>query len=467
MSEYSQKQFITAKGMIWTGFVFLSLLLSTALITDYYFLPFVLIFGVLWVVVNIRYSFAGLIFYSLFMLIRPNEFMSVFAVPMIEKAIVAPVLLGLMWQYFTGAKKLEIPTRPTRAILGFVVVAGLSVFTSVWLMGAWDKWFQLFRLLIIYVFVVELVKSPKQFRIFCFVFMISGCFHAVSASIAYYMGIRGHAMGIDRAMGLDLSYGAPNSLAATIVYTLPFLYCFLISVRSRLMKLFLVAMAGACMWCIILTGSRTGMLGVGFVTFMIAMQYKNKVRNIAIGLVLMVVAFFAMPDQYRERLNSTTDFSGDTGASQSAQGRIDGLVNGVIMMIDRPLLGVGIGQYPVALGNIYGKGWWEAHSLPGQLFGDLGMLGTFTFVAWMYVVFAGLRKLKAAAPRMRREAVFIGNMVLAIKMEFFLLLFMGLGGHNLYRYNWFFATAMLAVLLVMIKEQDLLEAQEASDRPAI
>jgi O-antigen ligase len=137
----------------------------------------------------------------------------------------------------------------------------------------------------------------------------------------------------------------------------------------------------------------------------------------------------------------------------SAHGRIDGLVNGIKMMIDRPLLGVGIGQYPVALGSIYGKGWWEAHSLPGQLFGDLGVLGTLAFGFWLWTLFKNFRRLDRHTRDSRRGAVFLNRIVLALKMEIFCLLFMGLGGHNLYRYNWFFASAMVVVMLKLIRDQ--------------
>jgi len=469
MAVTSLRTYITVKGLAYTGLVFISLSLPLLLLTDFALVPFAIIFAVLWVVANVRYPFFGLICYSLFILIRPNEFIDALAVPMIEKAIVAPVFLGLVLKVIFARKREFLRTNLERVIVAFVAVGFMSILTSIWVSGAWKSWFDVFRLFLIFIFVVQLIDTQKQFRIFVLVFLVTGGFHAVSSVIQYYMGIRGHAMGIDRAIGLDLSYGAPNSLAATVIYTLPFIYSYFRSTRSRLMRLFLIFLTLASTWCIILTGSRTGMVGVIFFTVLVALQHKNKLRNFAIGFALLVIGFVLMPDQYRGRLESTTDLSGHSGAAMSAHGRIDGFLNGCRMMIDRPLLGMGIGQYRVALGSIYGKGWWEAHNLPGQLFGDLGMLGTIVFVAWIWIYLKDLKRLKRITRAERRGAVFLANTVVALKMELYCLLFMGIGGHNLYRYNWFFASAMIVVMLKLTRDWTLptseLPAAETLEEP--
>jgi len=472
MAVTSLGTYITVKGLAYTGLILICLVLPLGLLTDFPLVPFALILAVFWIVLNVRYPYVGLLCYAVFILVRPNEFITALSIPMIEKAIVAPVFLGLIIKVIFSRKREFLRTSLERVIVGFVGVAFLSILTSVWVSGAWKSWFDVFRLLIIFVFVIQLIDTEKQFRLFVFIFLLTGGFHAVSSIVQYYMGIRGFAMGIDRAIGMDLSYGAPNSLAATVIYTLPFIYCYYLSTRSRLMRLFLISVTLASTWCIILTGSRTGMLGVVFFVILVAMQHENKLRNFLIGFVLLVVAFVAMPDQYRARLESSTDLSGQSGAAMSAHGRIDGLVNGVRMMIDRPLLGVGIGQYRVALGSIYGKGWWEAHSLPGQLFGDLGLLGTIAFVAWVWTLFGNLRRLDRHPRDSHRGAVFLNAIVLAVKMEILCLLFMGLGGHNLYRYNWFFASAMVVVMLKLTRDRlapsvdAATEASEESNRSA-
>ena len=356
--------------------------------------------------------------------------------------------------------------RIDKTVVAFMVVTLASVATSIWIQGAWAEWQQLLRLFIIYIFISRIIKNKRQLRIYILFFILTTAFHAFSATINYYRGIREFEMGIERAMGMDSSYGDPNSLAATIVYTLPFIYYYTRGVKSLFSKALMAVIFGVCLWTVVLTGSRTGMTGIGFLLILTLFQFGNKFRNIAIAVVLVLGIFIIMPDQYKERLYSTTDLSGDTGASMSAQGRIDGFLYGVRMMIRRPLLGVGIGMYSIAHGSIYGKGYWEAHNLPGQLFGDLGILGTIAFIAWMAAFFKSFSVLKRHYRDPASKDNFMFEMVIAMQLQLLCLFYMGLGGHNLYRFNWFILAALTTVMInLAFRERAQIARQAESEMP--
>lgn len=457
MMEISDsKTYLTGRSLAYVGLAVVCSVLAFGLVAGYAFICFAFVLGVLWVLTNLRYPFVGLLCYSIFILVRPHEFIAGLAFPMIEKVVVAPVLVGMILKMIRqSGPKLSITSIDRRVAL-FMAVALLSVPTSIWIGGAFDKWIDVLRLFIIYVLIGKLIDTKEQFRLYLFFIILTTGFHAVASTINYYQGVRQFTMGVERAVGLDRSFGGPNSLAATIVYTMPFIYFYLRSKSARLTKLFLVVLFGVCLWCVILTGSRTGMLGVVFVAFATAFEDKHRLRNMLVGALVLGAVWVVMPGQYKDRFVSSADFSSETGAARSAQGRIQGLVNGIRMMIDRPFLGVGVGQYPVALSIRYGKGWWEAHSLPGQLVGDLGLLGTIAFVLWIAALFKSLARLK----RHYAADVFMYNMILALRVQLLCLLFMGLGGHNLYRYNWFIISALTVVMLRMASD-------ESSARPKV
>ncbi|MCK4462559.1 MAG: O-antigen ligase family protein [candidate division Zixibacteria bacterium] len=444
MMEISDsKTYLTGRSLAYVGLVVLSSVLALGLVHGYAFICFALVLGGLWVLTGLCYPFVGLLCYTIFILVRPQEFIAGLAFPMIEKVIVAPVLVGMILKMIRqSGSKIAINSIDKRVAF-FVIIALLSVLTSIWIGGAFDKWINVLRLFIIYVLIGKLIDSKQQFRLYLFFIILTTGFHAVASTINYYQGVRQFTMGVERAVGLDQTYGAPNSLAATIVYTLPFIYFYIKSDSARLTRLFLFVLFGICVWCIILTGSRTGMLAIVFVSFVMALEARHRLRNLLVGALVLAAIWVVTPDQYKDRFASSVDFDSGTGAARSAQGRIQGLVNGIKMMIDRPLLGVGVGQYPVALSMRYGKGWWEAHSLPGQLMGDLGLLGTIAFIVWIATLFRSLARTK----RLYADDVFIHNMIIALRVQLLCLLFMGLGGHNLYRYNWFFISALTAVIL--------------------
>src|SRR5258707_15117349 len=69
-------------------------------------------------------------------------------------------------------------------------------------------------------------------------------------------------MGIPRMIGVDTSLGDPNSFGASIVYALPFVRLFWLTSKDRLVKLFLVGYTGLSVLCILLTGSRSSLVGL-------------------------------------------------------------------------------------------------------------------------------------------------------------------------------------------------------------
>jgi O-antigen ligase len=441
MESSSSKTYLTGRKLAYVTLVVVSIALAVGVATGYAFICFALILGVLWVPLSLIYPFVGLLCYSVFILVRPHEFIAGLAFPMIEKVIVVPVLVGMVFKMIRqSGSRISINSIDKRVAF-FVVITLLSVLTSIWIGGAFDKWINVLRLFIIYVLISKLINSKEQFRLYLFFIILTTGFHAVASTINYYQGVRQFTMGVERAVGLDQSYGAPNSLAATIVYTLPFIYFYVRSNCARLTRLFLVVLFGVCLWCIILTASRTGMLAIVFVAFVLALEARHRFRNLLVGALALVAIWVVTPGQYKDRFASSVDFTSQSGAARSAQGRVQGLVNGIRMMIDRPFLGVGVGQYPVAL--------------RGQLMGDLGLLGTIAFVVWIAALFKSLGKLK----RHYAADVFMRNMILALRVQLLCLLFMGLGGHNLYRYNWFFISALTAVMLGLASASEEANAQ--------
>lgn len=214
------------------------------------------------------------------------------------------------------------------------------------------------------------------------------------------------------------------------------------------MRIFLGLSILLLFWCVVLTGSRTGMAGLIVFGLIYIWQRKNKLRNfLIIGAVLVIIAV-AMPSEYQQRFISITNLDTEhdaTGAATSARSRFTFMVYAFEMFLERPLFGYGMGNFAVAMGMLYDRAWLQAHTLPAQIVSEMGATGVAAFGIWMVFLFQALGKLRRyfAAANNR----FMLNMTMAMKANLLLMFFMGLGGHNLFRYNWFIISATVVLLM--------------------
>ncbi len=160
------------------------------------------------------------------------------------------------------------------------------------------------------------------------------------------------------------------------------------------------------------------------------------------GLVLI------MPQQYKDRFMTIFDVNAqdDAGAGESAMGRLNGLVYGLKFMAERPLTGVGIGNFRWKYRQEAGS-WSDAHNLIGKLAGELGVLGIVSFVYFLYVFITNLKDIKNKYLKYHWDEDFNYHLNDAVKISLVMLLFQGLSGHNLFRPNWYINACFLVIMM--------------------
>lgn len=449
-----ERTIIGPKSILIALYVLVCLLVSLSFLTEYYIMAFAVILGLILVIMTFRNPFAGLIIYSVFFLVRPQEFVPGF----VESTIPVERIFAVLMLASIALKNKLDHKKPFSLILidysfmVYVLVAFLSIFTAAWVTYAWDSWIKLLRLLIVHLLIANSIENKRQLKIFVIFMIMAEVFHGSAAIINYYRGIREFEMGIYRAVGLDLSYGDPNSLAPSMVYALPFVFYYFKSEKSLTVKTVLILFSLVLVWCVVLTGSRTGMAGVVFFAVLFLWRSRNKIRNFIILGICLALIWIIIPDDHKVRFESTTEILSSSGGDLSAQGRIEGLKNGFKMMLDRPFLGYGVGNFSIASGMIYGINYFEAHNLLGQLMGELGFLGLVSFGFFVFLIFKFLRAARLFYGR--HNNIFELNTCIALELNLLLLLFMGMGGHNLYRYNWVLLSALTVVLTKLMAKTD-------------
>lgn len=260
-------------------------------------------------------------------------------------------------------------------------------------------------------------------------------------------------MGIVRLIGVDEAFSDPNTFAASIAYSLPFAFMFL-RYRSeiysrRLVLTGVILLLAVSATCVVFTGSRSGQLAFLAVLLMEWTRAKRKILLAGFFAGVLVGVWSVMPAQYQGRFESIwKPEATDATAEESAQGRVEGIKDGFALAKKRPLFGFGAGTFGEARGLVGELQGLAAHSLYGQVMGELGLVGS------MLLILISVSIWRQAAA-LRRDCVsgktgppsFYCLLSIAVAQTLLLLLFLGFSGHNLYRHTWLWIAAfiMLAV----------------------
>jgi O-antigen ligase len=312
------------------------------------------------------------------------------------------------------------------------------------------------------------IQNKAELKLYVLYVIGLTAFYSLWSVKGYYTGMRQWRMGIWRAVGPDSSYGGPNSLGMTLVSTFPLIYYHVRKELPRYIVFLLYASMGLLLWNIILTGSRTAMMGMLFFFALLMWQSQHRFRNLLVSALVLTSIWMIMPQQYRDRFESTTEVSADedtgTGAAESASARIEGVEIGLKMVADRPLFGYGINNWGFASGSFYNPHWWGgAHTLIGQILGEIGLVGTISFIVWLWALFRTISRIRKYYRH--RDDQFMSNLALALKSMLVLLLLLGLGGHNLFRYSWFLISAITVAQLKVMEQDEKLELSLAATPP--
>ncbi len=324
---------------------------------------------------------------------------------------------------------------------------------------SWDPLYEFATLLIFYFVIVLVVRTPYDLAFLtCSYIVAMGVYLAKSEWEFFVHGQHRFDMGVIRLCGIESTFGGPNLLAMSVVLSLPFLVC-LWSVRMELSRQWPESMRkwfryGMIIYfilavsAVVLTNSRSGMLGFAVFVVLAALSGKRIMRKM-LGLVgvalLCSVIWLVMPEQNKGRLRTIWDpESGPQNAMISAEGRIEGMKAGFEMFKRFPMTGVGIGNF-VEYRTNYGDGVpLQPHSLIGQSLGETGIVGAAGFVFMVLVMFLFIGTIIRRATDFP-DAIgrFIVSLARASRIAVVLLLFEGIFDHNLLRFNWLWIAAFM------------------------
>jgi O-antigen ligase len=168
----------------------------------------------------------------------------------------------------------------------------------------------------------------------------------------------------------------------------------------------------------------------------------------AAGFIITIpIIWVSLSQDLKNRYLTIVDPSvGPANAEESAESRQEFFWKAVEIWEKNPVLGVGPACFSIASSTHA-----QAHTLYGQILSELGTLGAIAFAILLWAFFVNWRCAKlltANIPTLRSTIEY--RLVIAVTVTVGLLLFMGLGGHNLFRYTWLWYGAFLAIAVRQI-----------------
>ncbi|MCP4571092.1 MAG: hypothetical protein GY838_01945 [bacterium] len=259
------------------------------------------------------------------------------------------------------------------------------------------------KAIVFFFFPLYLVDSYGRLRKFIFVVVFCQVFRVLEPLYLHlatgYWGSQAHMGGaefLDRLSGAPHDLINPNGLAFVIMTVLPFLHYLFGGDRRFLFKASYFALLPCMLYTLLLTGSRSGMVGLVVIYGFVFLRSRHKfvlVLGVVLAACLMVAA---MNDDQRDRYLSLV--SSDTKNSGTREGRITGVVEEIEVGMRRPLFGHGIGTSWEANANFRGVPQ-VSHNLYTEVFIELGAFG---LVIFMGVLVSILRNVLAVKPAVRR-----------------------------------------------------------------
>jgi len=366
----------------------------------------------------------------------------------------------------------------TTAVLLFIAALAFCSLCAFDDSAAWEGLYKYLTLAVFHFVLLSAIRTPYQlFFVATSYIVVLGVYLGKSEYEYFLHGAGQYTMGVRRLTGIESTYGGPNAVAASAVLSLPIL-SFLWRIRREftetwsrtwrvsfplcLVLYFLLATSA-----IILTNSRSGMLGFVVFMFLAAItgrKLRGKLVGLATAALILAVTWVAMPEESKNRLRTVWDPSrGPANAQASAAGRIEGMKAGIAMFQRSPMTGVGISNFiPYRITEVDGVAL-NAHSLIGEILGETGLLGTGTFLLLLAALYANCRRTAALAKQCPNATLrTLSRLTDACWQAAMLLLFFGLFSHNLSRFNWLWLAAF-ALLGRMFAEKTYTAVDESEE----
>lgn len=370
------------------------------------------------------------------------------------------VVVGIRWFLYN-----ERPRVVRKAYIIFVIYALVALSSLLYARdyGAASYTFiEMLKSMVVAVVIILLVKKVQSLRLIIWALVLSGVLMGTISVYQYFTGTFENVYwGFGRAQIQNItanredyrlggSVGDPNFYAQILLVIVPLALDRVWTEKNLILRAIAGWSLAVTALTIVLTFSRGALIALIFMGILIFFRKPPKLSSLFITVLLIIPLLQFVPQSYLDRISTLTDLiPGLNRADETApvtevsyRGRLSEMLVGIYMFEDRPLLGVGIENYPAyyqeysrELGLDPRLEERHPHSLYIQVAAEHGLIGLAAFTLLFAAVFRDLylteKKLKKLG--LHEEA----GMVLALAIGIVAYLVAAIFLHNAYpRFFW-------------------------------
>lgn len=351
------------------------------------------------------WGYAGLLAFTAVLMTRPQDtlpFLDPFHLAEVFAIVgIAPMVI----HRFASRQPVFRVTPETTGLMALGAAILLSVPFSVWPGGSFSLFTDSYlKLLVVFVLMMNTLTTAKRIDQLTWLIVLCCGFIAGRSAFDYARGI--NLVEGDRLAGpIGGIFGNPNDLAMNMVTFLPAAAVFALSPRYPTSRRVTAAGAATLMLAtVVFTKSRGGFLGLG-VMMLALMVLGGKVRRgfggMAVVAVLCATPF--LPASFWERMASIVDDRKDkeefTGTREA---RWNVMKEGLRAFAERPLTGVGAGQFQNYNPPGRVERWRETHNAPIQVAAETGIFGAAAFLFLVACAGVGARSTRKLLEKPKR-----------------------------------------------------------------
>ena len=355
------------------------------------------------------WGYVGLLAFTAVLMFRPqDQIPGLSALHLAEVCAMVGILPMLVHRF---AKRLPV-FRITPETLGLIVFGAVILLTtpfSIWPGGALGVFTDSYlKVLIVFILMMNTLTTPKRLEQLTWLILVSCGYIGALACVNYARGVNLIENG--RVVGpVSGIFGNPNDLALNMVTFMPAAVLVAMnrvhSTGRRVVAALIVAVMTAT---IVFTKSRGGALGL-LVMLVALVLLGRKVRRgfAAIAIAGVLVAIPLLPSSFWERMSSIVDAKVDqqefTGSRESRRIVME---EGIDTFLERPLTGVGAGQFKNYNPPWRRERWRETHNVLLQVASETGIFGliAFTFLIVRGGQAARWTRRALSPPRSRKQS---------------------------------------------------------------
>jgi O-Antigen ligase len=301
---------------------------------------------------------------------------------------------------------------------------------------------------VFYYFTTELIATESQLRKLLTVFVAGQSFRVLEPLYLHmtdgYWGSFSTMAGgeaLDRLAGAPLDIINPNGLAFVILTVIPFFHY--LGPMTKLGGVLYTSFLPLALYALILTSSRSGMLGLAVTVLLLWWKSRRKLLFGGAVIIAVLVGVQYLTENQKDRYLSI--FRSDTKNAATAQGRTEGVKSDFQVALRRPFFGHGLGTSVEANAHFNTRAE-ISHNLYTEVAIELGFVGLAIFLVFLVIVSRTVnRTLKALRASGIRDGLIL-RLSLAVQVWFGMNILFSFASYGLSSYEWYLLAGLSEVL---------------------